>query len=519
MSKKLYFGGSIITMDQSNPDVQALAVAEGRIVALGSLDECRDALGSGYDEVDLQGRALLPGFFDVHIHPLMAIVFEMNVNLHGARDLDELKQRFADADGEWLVGLNFDEQDLTSKTLPSRVELDQISSDKPVIFVKHDGHTVIVNSKILEVCGINAETPDVEGGCIDRDEFGMPTGVLREQASALALGNLPFPSEEQFAVAADATFKRMLSFGITSLGVILQTGEDGPAGAVGAFDLPMMQFLASATPHSFFGYMLSDDVETVTALMADSGSPDLKIGGLKIIADGTFGSCTAAMREPFSDQSDKSGFMLHDSDEMYALMSRAHRAGLQLSIHAIGDKANRSVIDLYDKLLSEQPRDDHRHRIEHASVLDQQMIDDAKRLGLTMAVQPMFIHTERPWLVNRIGAERLKMTYPFRSLREAGVPLAGSSDAPVESQHVMHAIQCCVEGLVPEQALSLEDAIRMYTIDAAQTLFCEDVRGSLSAGKLADMVILAADPRTSDKIGEIAVEETIIAGETVFKLG
>lgn len=241
---------------------------------------------------------------------------------------------------------------------------------------------------------------------------------------------------------------------------------------------------------------------------------------MKIFADGTFGSLTAAMREPFSDQPDRRGFFIHTLEELYRRMVAAHLAGLQVAIHTIGDAANRACIDLYDRLLREYPLEGHRHRLEHASLLDQAMVEDMARLGLIASVQPLFIHSEREWLHRRLGAERARWTYPFRSLLDAGVKVAGASDAPVESADVLHAIQCCVtrEGFEAEQGISAAEAVRMYTLDAAYAIFAEEETGSISVGKRADLVVLSANPVSvpPERIRDIRVKRTLVGGKTVY---
>jgi predicted amidohydrolase YtcJ len=284
-----------------------------------------------------------------------------------------------------------------------------------------------------------------------------------------------------------------------------------------------MQLLLDEMPLGLYCILIGSEVEKVLAArktaLADEAAGH-RVGGLKIYSDGTFGSCTACMREPFDDQPDRSGFLTLDEEEIYRRMRDAHRAGLQIAIHAIGDEANRRCIDLYQRLLVEYPRRDHRHRIEHASLLDGEMIARMARLGLVVSTQPLFIHSEKGWLHQRLGPERARMVYPLRSLLEAGVVVAGASDAPVESPDVLHAIQCCVtrEGFERGQVIRAEQAVRMYTLDAAYAQFQESEKGSISPGKRADLVVLSANPVSvpAEEIREIRVEETLVGGEVVY---
>jgi predicted amidohydrolase YtcJ len=530
IDEQLYLGGDIYTVDDACPSAEAVAVRDGIIVAVGDRTHCRSSLGSRYDTIDLRGCAMLPGFIDTHLHPLLMIYFDMNTNLHGTSSLEELQERLREAEREkapelWVVGLNFDEQFFDVPRVPSRHDLDAACPDQPAIVVRHDGHMVIANTKALEAAGINDATPDPEGGTIDREPDGFPAGPFRENAVPLILSAMPLPDQQTIIDSAILSFHRLTSLGITSAGIVLQTSDQGPAGAVGAYDIHMMQMLIDYLKIHLYSIVTTTDMAKVRELMHSplnnpTGIFNRRVGAVKLHSDGTFGSCTAFMREPFSDYPDKSGFLKLSVEDLYRRMVNAHRANLQIAIHAIGDAANRTCVDLYARLLKEYPRTDHRHRIEHASVLDPSMISDMARLGIVVSTQPMFIHSEKDWLHRRLGLERLRWTYPFRSLIEAGVRVAGASDAPVESIDVLHAIQCCVtrEGFEVQECIAPEQAIKMFTLDAAYAQFEDDVRGSISPGKRADFAVLNANPIrvAPDSIVDLAVEKTIVSGEAVY---
>jgi hypothetical protein len=306
---------------------------------------------------------------------------------------------------------------------------------------------------------------------------------------------------------------------------VLQTDEEGPAGASGAFDVLALEMLLDHIPVNLYGLLIAKELEKIEqarqTLLHQSEPGGNRIGALKIFSDGTFGSCTALMREPYADQPDRRGFLTKSEEEIYRRMVSAHTAGLQIAVHAIGDAANRKCIDLYDRLFSEYPAENRRHRLEHASVLDAEMIADIARLGLIVSTQPLFIHSEKHWLHTRLGLERAQWTYPFRALIDAGVTVAGASDAPVESTDVLHAIECCVtrEGFEPQQGLTPAEAIRMFTLDAAYAQFEESVKGSISVGKRADMFVLSANPVSvpHQQIRDIRVQRTIIGGRTFYE--
>lgn len=525
---QLYFNGIVRTMDKDCPLAGAVAVRGGSIIAVGEKDACAMALEKGYQPIDLKGRTLLPGFIDTHLHPIMLIYFALNCDLGGIASIGQLKQELSRVlerknDSTWLAGLNFDEQNLKEKRVPLRQDLDEISRNRPVIVIKHDGHSVFVNTRAMESAGITASTPDPEAGTIEREADGYPSGVFREAAAKLILNAMPMPELPALIDGARSTFKRLASLGLTSLGVVLQTGEEGPAGSAGAFDVMAMQLFSADCPFSLYSLLITPDITGLEDLRSSalSASPH-KLGGFKLFADGTFGSSTAYMHAPFADNADKSGILMHQPEELYRQMATAHNAGWQVCIHAIGDAANRLCAELYGRLFREFPSAGRRHRIEHASIMDDWTMRELARLGIIVSTQPMFIHSEKGWLGSRLGDERCRSVYPFRSLLDAGIKLAGASDGPIESQDVLHAIQCCVtrEGFEPHQCITVEEALRMYTIDAAFAQFEEGIKGSITPGKRADLVVLSEDPLSvnPNHIQDIKIEMTIVGGAPVYSV-
>jgi predicted amidohydrolase YtcJ len=534
MSKEeqVYFGGDIYTVDDLCPRAEAVAVREGKIIAVGSKANCLSGVSKSYEPVDLHGCALLPGFIDTHLHPALLIFYNININLNNITSIKDLQHCLRQADlriskDRWIYGMQFDEQKLKDPKLPTRHDLDTACPDRPVLISNFDSHIKIANTKAIQLSGVTASTPDPEGGVIDREPDGYPAGPFREHAARIPLAAMPLPGKDVWEADAPERFGNLAACGITSFGGALQTDEYGPAGVQGAYEIPIMQMLLKYLPMNLYSLLFARKVEQITAVFdtplhkKELGAGH-RIGALKMIVDGTLGSCTAYMREPYSDHSDKSGFMLFKDEEIYNRMSEAHNVGLQIEIHAIGDAANRKVINLYDRLLKEYPRLNHRHRIQHASILYPDMIADIARLGLVVSTQPMNIRAKKTWVYNRIGKERAQWMSPFRSLLDAGVRLAGASDAPIYSTNVMASIECCVtrDGFEPQQALNVAEAIRMYTIDAAYAQFEESVKGSLSVGKRADMVILSHNPTSlpSEEIHNISVEQTIVGGKSVYRM-
>lgn len=527
--RQLISGGEILTMEKTQPKAEAVALQDGIILALGSRADCQYVLDDDFEEINLAGNVLLPGFIDTHTHPLMMIYYDMNVDLRGVRSMGEVGERLARVAAErktdeWILGLDFDEQTLDEVKLPDRHDLDKAVPEHPAVLIKHDGHMLIANSRAIELAGITAKIPDPPGGIIDRLGDGSPAGPFRESAGPLIKNHIPFPPMERLVEGAGFTARRIASHGITSLGGCFQTDAEGPLGESGAFELMAMSMLLDYFPISIYGMLFATQWENLEPALSSSLNDKAghrHIGALKLIADGSFGSHTAYMKAPFSD-SDTRGIMLLEEDELYRRMRFAHEHDMQIAVHAIGDLACRRMIDLFDRLLKAHPREDHRHRIEHASILDAGMLADMRRLGLCVSTQPLFIQTEKNWLRPRLGPERIKHVYPFRDIIDAGIRLAGASDAPVESIDVLQAIECCIsrEGFETHQCISAEEALRMYTTDAAWLQFEEDHKGSIAPGKRADLIVLERNPLKvpTEEISKIRVLRTLVAGEEVYSV-
>lgn len=527
----LYTGGEIVTMEPGAAHAEALATLGDRILAVGAERACAEALraagAADFVHAPLAGRALLPGFVDTHLHPIPLLYFELNADLRGLANLAALGAALRRAaarlaPGEWLVGLQLDVEALAERRLPAARELDAACPGRPVVVLAHDGHSASGSGLALAAAGIAAGTPDPPGGRIERDGGGAPTGVCRESASQQLLGAVPVPALDRLRAAARETFGRLAACGITSAGVVLQTDDEGPAGAAGRLEAFGFGALLDEVPFASYAILAGRSVDAAVAARATplhDPARGRRVGGFKIFADGTFGSCTACLREPFADRSDTRGFLTLPEDEIEARMAAAHEAGLQLCVHAIGDAAVERTLALLERVLARSPRRDHRHRLEHASLVPPELARRIARLGVAVSTQPLFIHSEKSWLHRRLGAERARHVYPLRSLLDAGVLVAGASDAPVESPDVLHAIQCCVtrEGFETQQSITAAEALRLYTLDAARVQHEEGETGSLAPGKRADLVVASASPLAvaPERIRDVRVLRTVAAGRTV----
>jgi len=531
LEKKIYFGGSIVTINENQPFVEAVGIEGEKIVSVGDLEDVKKVLGNESALIDLKGNSLLPGFIDCHLHPIIYIFYLLSPDVSDVKSIEELKEYLGKISkeknkDELMMVFNLSEEKFDVPKLPTRGDLDEACPDHPVFVLRYDGHIGIANSKALELANIDEHTLVPEGGEIRKDSNGNLTGVISEQALDIILSKMSFPSVDKIKVAAVKAFRNFAQKGLTSLHGILSADSTGEFGDAGAMELPLRKSIQNSILQNWYALINTEKPKKLLKLRKpplDGGKKDskFKVGALKLFLDGTFGAKTACMFEPFSDEPGACGFCVVEEGAIYEKMVVAHNNGFQIGIHAIGDKGNRIVMDLYKKLLTEFPRDDHRHRIEHASMLTKDVIKDMATYGVIASCQPPFINSEFTWLVKRLGEERCKYTYPMKSLVDAGVVLASGSDCPIEDPSPILGLHALVtrNGFIPDECLSMEEALKTYTINAAYAAFEENVKGSIEVGKLADFVVLDKNPLEvpKDEIREIRVLETIIRGRSVFK--
>ncbi|MFX1528297.1 MAG: amidohydrolase [Promethearchaeota archaeon] len=531
LEKKLIFGGPILTIEEEQPIVEAIGIEGEKIVAVGSMDHVLSILKSDYRLINLNGNTLLPGFIDCHLHPILYILYQLFPDLTNTTSIEELKlllRKYVKGKNrsELLLAFNFNEEKFKVPILPLRQDLDDACTDHPVFILRYDSHIGIANSKALDLAGIDENTKVPEGGEFRKNEDGNLNGIICEKAINLILSKVKFPEAQAIIDAAFKAFKKFAANGLTSLHSIVSGDKSGEFGEVGAIELPLFRFLQDKMLQNCYTFINIERVKKLfrikESFFFDQQVDDkFKFGGLKLFLDGSFGAKTACMYESFFDDPSLCGFCVIEEDEIYNRMKRAHQNGIHIIIHAIGDKGNRIAVNLYKKLLTEFPKKDHRHRIEHASMLSKDVLKDMKEYGIIASCQPPFINSEYKWLEKRLGKERCKYTYPFKSIIDSGIVLISGSDCPVEDPSPILGIHALVtrNGFVPEQCISVETALKTYTINAAYAAFEEDIKGSIKVGKFADFVILSHNPLTFDKnkIREIKVLETFIRGKSVYK--
>jgi len=523
--RKIFFNGTIITMEEKQPSVEAVGIEGEKIIATGLLDEVEAVLGNEYELIDLKGRTLLPGFIDSHMHPMSFLYVLMSLDLSpftSLKELQEFLKKTAEVrgKGELIFGFKLKEEMFDIPKLPTRWDLDVACPKNPVIILRYDGHIGVANSKALELVGITSETKVPKGGEIRKNEKGELTGVISENALGIIYAQISkYRSSESVDLQETAAkaFRMLAEKGITSFHGITTPQRD----------IPLYNIIQNEIYQSWYSLISVVNPREFIDLQEqklDSKKEDSKFKTRcwKGYFDGTLGAKTAWMHEPFSDAPDKSGFSVIDEEKMFNKMKLIHENGFQIGIHAIGDKGNRVLVDLYKRLLEEFPRDNHRHRIEHASLLTEDVIRDIKKLNITVVCQPPFINSEYTWLEKRLGKKRCKYTYPFKSIIDSGVIMASSSDSPIEDPDIIQGLHALVtrNGFIPEQCITMEEALKTYTINGAYAAFEENIKGSIKVGKFADFVILDRNPLEvkKDEIKEIQILETVIRGKSVFKI-
>ncbi len=529
--RKIFYGGTIITMNDNQPIINAVGIEDDKIIAVGNVEDIKNSMVEKYDLVDLKGSTILPGFTDSHMHPITFMFFLINPNLSNVKSIKELQTLLKNVSkgkklNELLIGFNLSEEKFEIPILPNRWDLDAACPDIPVFVMRYDGHIGIANSKALELAGIDENTEVPEGGEIRRNNQGEYTGIITEKALNLITSKVSIPDTMIINETAVKSFKILAEKGITSIHGIVSIDKSGEFGEASAIEFSILESIYDKILQNMYIMINTAKPKKLDRLKkpplhSESSEAKFRIGVLKLFLDGSFGAKTACMYEPFTDALDTCGFCVIEEDEIYAKMTVAHNKGYQICIHAIGDKANRIAVDLYKRLLNEFPRKDHRHRIEHASILTADVLKDMGEYGIIASCQPPFINSEYNWLEKRLGKDRCKNTYPMRSILDNDIILISGSDCPIEDPSPILGLHALVNrnGFIPEECITMEEALKTYTINPAYAAFQENVKGSIEVGKLADLVILDQNPLEvpKDKIREIQVLETIIRGKTVYK--
>ena len=525
--------GATVLAPERQPDGTAIALLGDRIAAVGTEADCRAVLrGAGVPDdtvttEDLTGSTVVPGFVDAHLHPMVMAVFEQQVLLDQVRSIDELNDLLADRarstpPDETIVGFQLDGEVLAEGRVPTAAELDAATGDRAVVLLCRDGHHAVGSTAALHRAGLDDPGLVPAGGHLVAGADGAPVGLVGERAVEPLMALMPEVTLDGLVGGIAAWADRLVSQGVTSISAMCQSADEGPAGPAGAMEALGWATLSGDLPFDIQTILITPEPSEVFDLRDPSlhdPARGRRLDAVKLFLDGTLGGRTACMHGPFADHPHEHGMRTTDDDEAYRRMEAAHLAGLQICVHAIGDAANRSAAELFDRLLGRHPGR-HRHRVEHASVLDDPTIELFARHGITAVVQPINLRSESHWLARRVGSDRLGRTYAFASMARAGVSIAGSSDAPIERTDVLAAMAAAVDrgGQAPEQALTRSEALALFTTGGSFARGTEDELGSLAAGRRADLVVLDADP-TDERtdLDAVGVRSTVIAGEARYR--
>jgi predicted amidohydrolase YtcJ len=528
-------GGKVWTVDATKPQAEAVAVWRDRIIKVGTDAEVKVLAGPTTRVIDLKGRRVIPGFYDSHVHLLGGGESLSEVDLKGAKDEADFGRRLVEFDrrlprDRWITGGHWDHDRAFGGQLPTAAIVDKYVKDRPVFINRYDGHMALANTAALKLAGVTADTKEVPGGVIFRLPDGKtPSGVFKDNAMSLVGRLVPPPGEEQILEAVLAAQKYAAEVGVTSV-----QDMDGSGAETRRRLFRTLQRLAHEgrlTCRVDLRWPIAQFRE-VAALGAEAnfGSDWVRVGGVKGFMDGSLGSSTAKLFAPYEGDAKNVGVYVTPPDAMRSLIRSSDAAGLNVCVHAIGDEANAVLLDLFGEVAKQRGAKDRRFRIEHAQHLRPQDYQRFKALGVVASMQPYHAIDDGRWAEGRIGAKRCASSYAYRSLLDAGAKLAFGSDWPVAPLDPVPGIDAAVNrrtlggkhpgGWFPEQRITVAEAVEAYTLGSAYAAGQEGDRGSITGGKLADLVVLSRDIFDSserDKIVETKVELTVVGGKVVFE--
>jgi predicted amidohydrolase YtcJ len=543
--------GNIVTVDRGNPRAEALAVKGDRIAAVGSDREIKKYIDKKETKViDLQGKLALPGFNDSHVHFVDGGQALMSISLDGVSSPEEIQRRVREKvqskkEGEWITGGGWDQEILPGKKWPTKELLDEVAPNNPVSLSRICGACTLVNSYVLRISGITRHTPDPPGGVIVKDpSTGEPTGILHWKAMDLIKRPHPSPKEshESDRKAARLAIKEAARFGVTSVQDVPGSSDTAPPGVLDEEIAVLRELLdeGALTVRVYAGVPLTSAAEKIQdyrewkRTLVDNHHL-LTLGVVKGFIDMTLGSSTALLAEPYKNNPSTSGLMLMTQDEINEIVTLYDREKFQLAIHAIGDKGVHVVLNAFEEAARRNGLRDARHHIEHATVILPADVPRFSALGVIPSVQPVFGpsygQTIQSFFEDRMGKERAKYTNIWRTLDQAGARLAFGTDWPVESLNPMEGIYSAVTrksiadkagaAWLPEESIPVEKAVEFYTLGSAYASFEEEIKGSLQAGKLADIVVLTKDIFTipAEDLLNTEVVYTILGGKIIYPSG
>lgn len=519
---------------------EAVAVKDGLIAAVGSSEDILTMKAEQTELVDLKGRSLLPGFNDCHLHLIGHALTRTKVDLRYCTSLDELVEAvkiFVKENnlqkGEWVLGWGWDQSLFAEKKMPTRQELDRAAPDNPVSLMRTCCHINAVNSIALQKAGIDRSPREVEGGTVEVDSQGVPTGILEENAMKLVTGLLPPFNKEKLKELITIATKDFAAAGLTSVqtdDLAFLGGELAPILVEAYRELE----ISGELPVRINLQALLQTEKELQAFIdhgfrTGTGSDMFKIGPLKLLTDGSIGGRTALLSSPYSDKPDVSGVSVLSKDELQTLVNLGHSNGLQVAAHAIGDAAIGMVLDSYEEALKSCPADDPRFRVIHSSIVSDELLKRYKEQNVIADIQPLFVPSDFDLVDRHLGSERAHWTYRWKDIIDSGIAVGCGSDCPVESYEPLQTVYAAItrqdkngnppEGWFPGQRLTLDEVLRIYTMGSAYCSFEDNIKGSITPGKLADLVVLSEDISSVEPAGilELQVDLTMVGGKVVYQ--
>ena len=489
------------TVDRVRPAAEAVAICGDTIAHVGATADVRALAGPRTRVIDAGGRLLLPGFNDAHVHLISGADEIVGVDLRPSKDEADLARRLGDfaarlPKGRWITGGYWDHEAWPGKSLPTRAQIDALTPDHPVFVQRLDGHMALVNTLALKLAGVTKETQAPEGGTIVRDASGGPSGVFKDNAMDLISRTIPPDTPEETLEKASAALKLAASLGVTTLQDMTASGAE-----LRAYQTLRDRGELTARIYSIQNHGISGLKEA--GVTTGFGDDWLRVGGIKLFADGSMGAGTAAFFDPYADDPGTSGLLLQSPEQLETAVFDADEAGFQLIVHAIGDRANTIVLDILERLAARRGARDRRARIEHAQVVRGQDKPRFKALGVIASIQPSHCIDDMRWAEARIGRQRSAISYNFRSFVDAGARVAFGTDWYVEPLDPMLGLYAAVtrqfpdgtpeSGWFPEERITMEQAVEFYTLGSAYAEFADTRKGTITEGKLADLVLLSRD--------------------------
>lgn len=521
-------GGSIIDGTGKPPITDGAIVTCGsKIIAVGPREDI--SIPENAEVIDVSGKTVMPGFIDCHTHfILMGFRTLATLDLSKTKSLNEvlelIEARISELpEGAWLEGHGWDESNWPEKRYPSKWDLDHVSHEVPIVLTPYYGHLIVVNSAALEAANISKDTVSPEGGEVVKDpETGDPTGVLRDEAMGLVFNVQPQMTEETMLQGLKEACSIALRWGCTSIHELYADAPEYMTYQRARND-GSLRVRAYVMPNARHNEEMLDALGTL-GFSTGFGDDYLRIGAAKIFIDGSMGARTAVLSEPYNDDPSTMGLFTISPETLKFRVAKAHNLGMQIAIHSIGDGGIQASLDAYEAALENNYREDHRHRIEHCEILTEEQIQRIKRLGVIPSMQPNFVG-EWGWpggmYDQRLGSERIKMNNPYRKLLDEGIRVAFGSDCgfcPPWPMNPIYGLWAAVRHPIEGSGISLEEAVKAYTLDAAYASFEEDIKGSLEPGKLADIIILSRDISAidPDEIKDVTVDLTMVGGKIEY---